>query len=1196
MGRSAAWKSLSLVFACLLACAAPGLRAQGRPPASGHGIMRPDPAVFRRWQFERRQAPQASHAKAASGFRPADAQAPPASYTLIQSVPAYTDRNQGDCGSCWVWASTALTEVALRSQYGIHDRLSVQYFQSNDLVEAACWGGDLTEFCDWYNNNAQSPANPNPGVLVPWSNANGTYVDGTTAYFQMVSLVPPGGVGLQPRYSGLTLAHQTLDVYGASVSQEQAIADIQAALLNQQAVGFSFYTNFSASDGFDAFWSNQPGTATWINNYEGVTVPWPYDGWGGHMVTIVGWDATDPNPVNQYWIVLNQWGTTPTRLDECFRMPMYMNYGATYTMVDSFGNSYVYDCYGLETLTLSTPSGASPAGPAARPAGALPLPSGPALAGGILTLAPALTAGSPPFSYQWQVDLGKGQGLQAVAGATGEALCLPNDVIPGYGVLDGSWDGVQVALSITNGSGTSVLGPVSVHVAGSVQNPDSGFESGPLSGQWAWNDTVDSDPIVQYQPTHGGTYAASLTGQGFPAGSSGTLKSALVTLPADRTVPVVVTYFLCLSSQEWQPLVRATCTLQVVDAAGNVLQVLKTHTDMDVDHLSYLPESFDITALNQGGTRVALQAVWSDPDGLSLFLLDDAQIITGASDVVRPTVTGFTPAAAIGAPVTITGTHLTGASLVVFGRDHAQQWTVDSDTQITAVVPYSAATGPITVTTPAGTASSGATFYVAPLFITDPDCLGYDFNYGILNEMSPSFGAPGDVVQLIGFNFTGATSVTFGGVPATQFTVVSSSQVNATVPVGARSDAVEVIAPGGTARSNGAFTVGTAAAPSLALAAPAAANPEATVTLTGTGLATVNKVTFNGVSASSFLVTNDTTLAAIVPFGAGSGPVAVSNPAGTASIAFTVLPPAISSISSSGTTYPGTAISIHGTGFLDAGGLTIDGMPVSFNIVSNALVNAVIPPGIRPLAAVPVLLTSAEGASAPFMLNVYVPAPVCSSLAPGSGPAGTVVTCTGQYFTHAQEVAIGGVGVASFQVFSDTVLSFVVPAGAVTGTVLINSPFGSGTSATPFTVQAATVQVAIVQGPDNLLEGTTYGFSATVTGAAVTTVTWSVLEGAAGGAIDPAGLYTAPAAPGTYHVVATSTADPAAFATFLVPVHSACLNPGSGAGAAPTVIDLAYFVTALGSKVGDAKYLALADLNGDGVIDDADLTLFLAAF
>ena len=50
-------------------------------------------------------------------------------------------------------------------------------------------------------------------------------------------------------------------------------------------------------------------------------------------------------------------------------------------------------------------------------------------------------------------------------------------------------------------------------------------------------------------------------------------------------------------------------------------------------------------------------------------------------------------------------------------------------------------------------------------------------------------------------------------------------------------------------------------------------------------------------------------------------------------------------------------------------------------------------------------------------------------------------------------------------------------------------------------------------------------FTATVTGSANTAVTWSVQEGATGGTITSAGVYTAPANAGTYHVVATSQAD-----------------------------------------------------------------------
>jgi len=54
----------------------------------------------------------------------------------------------------------------------------------------------------------------------------------------------------------------------------------------------------------------------------------------------------------------------------------------------------------------------------------------------------------------------------------------------------------------------------------------------------------------------------------------------------------------------------------------------------------------------------------------------------------------------------------------------------------------------------------------------------------------------------------------------------------------------------------------------------------------------------------------------------------------------------------------------------------------------------------------------------------------------------------------------------------------------------------------------------------------TFQFTATVTGTADTAVTWTVQEGAAGGSISTGGLYTAPAGPGTYHVVAARTADP----------------------------------------------------------------------
>ena len=58
-----------------------------------------------------------------------------------------------------------------------------------------------------------------------------------------------------------------------------------------------------------------------------------------------------------------------------------------------------------------------------------------------------------------------------------------------------------------------------------------------------------------------------------------------------------------------------------------------------------------------------------------------------------------------------------------------------------------------------------------------------------------------------------------------------------------------------------------------------------------------------------------------------------------------------------------------------------------------------------------------------------------------------------------------------------------------------------------------------------LVPGDTQGFSAVVFGTTSTSVTWSVQEGAPGGAVTDGGIYTAPETPGTFHVVATSVAD-----------------------------------------------------------------------
>jgi uncharacterized repeat protein (TIGR03803 family) len=69
-----------------------------------------------------------------------------------------------------------------------------------------------------------------------------------------------------------------------------------------------------------------------------------------------------------------------------------------------------------------------------------------------------------------------------------------------------------------------------------------------------------------------------------------------------------------------------------------------------------------------------------------------------------------------------------------------------------------------------------------------------------------SSGKVGASVIILGNNLTGATSVTFNGT-ATAFTVVSTTEITATVPGGATSGAVFVTTPTATLKSNRKFFV-----------------------------------------------------------------------------------------------------------------------------------------------------------------------------------------------------------------------------------------------------------------------------------------------------------------------------------------------------------------------------------------------------
>ncbi len=147
----------------------------------------------------------------------------------------------------------------------------------------------------------------------------------------------------------------------------------------------------------------------------------------------------------------------------------------------------------------------------------------------------------------------------------------------------------------------------------------------------------------------------------------------------------------------------------------------------------------------------------------------------------------------VGARVGMFGQGFSSASVVKFGGVASTSVTRLGSTYLAAVVPVGAHTGVVTVTTGSMTLSSPQTFRVKPKLTT----------------FSPPSGAVGTLVTINGSGLIQATSVRFGTVNATTFTVVSDSEVTADVPSGLSPGTVtlSISTPGGTANSSTKFTV-----------------------------------------------------------------------------------------------------------------------------------------------------------------------------------------------------------------------------------------------------------------------------------------------------------------------------------------------------------------------------------------------------
>jgi hypothetical protein len=169
-----------------------------------------------------------------------------------------------------------------------------------------------------------------------------------------------------------------------------------------------------------------------------------------------------------------------------------------------------------------------------------------------------------------------------------------------------------------------------------------------------------------------------------------------------------------------------------------------------------------ITAVTGAGAsgyvRVITPAGWDSLAGFTYIL--------ASPPPAYPIIRYYYPhSAGMGDTVTIVGNHLLGLQAVEFGNVVAARFSVISDTLLYATV---------------GTGASG--YVLVRSFVAD-SLPGFTFTIPVppaapvLHSFFPDSARTGDTVRITGIHFTGAHSVTFGGVTARSYSIVSDSLI-----------------------------------------------------------------------------------------------------------------------------------------------------------------------------------------------------------------------------------------------------------------------------------------------------------------------------------------------------------------------------------------------------------------------------------
>jgi hypothetical protein len=247
-----------------------------------------------------------------------------------------------------------------------------------------------------------------------------------------------------------------------------------------------------------------------------------------------------------------------------------------------------------------------------------------------------------------------------------------------------------------------------------------------------------------------------------------------------------------------------------------------------------------------------------------------------------------------------------------------------------------------------------------------------------------------------------------------------------------------------------------------------------TVTITGTGFTGATGVSFNGTSAP-FAVNSDTRITTFSPpHAAATVNIQVTNLQGTSPVVaadqFTyqpVVPAVLGLTPNNGPTTGGTSVSIGGSNFRNATGVSFGGTAAEFGINGDTQITAFAP--AHAAGQVDVRVTNPDGTSAIVpndQYNYQAAPPSVTGVGPNGGPTtgGTTVVIGGNNFLNATGVSFGS-ATAEFTIDSATQITALAPS-RVAGTVDVRVTNPDGTSqvnqADQYTYQAMIPAVSSV--------------------------------------------------------------------------------------------------------------------------------------